>query len=50
MSLIEDKYTLREKIIVKLMYEYGLRIGEVLGLTLEDIQGDYITKQKVGAD
>lgn len=46
MNLIEDKYTLREKIIVKLMYEYGLRIGEVLGLTLEDIQGEHITKQK----
>lgn len=45
-KLIEDKYTLREKIIVKLMYEYGLRIGEVLGLTLEDIQGENITKQK----
>ncbi|AZV41554.1 integrase hypothetical protein [Peribacillus asahii] len=45
-KLIEDKYTLREKIIVKLMYEYGLRIGEVLGLTLEDIQGEDITKQK----
>ncbi|MCY8938527.1 tyrosine-type recombinase/integrase [Peribacillus frigoritolerans] len=45
-KLIEDRYTLREKIIVKLMYEYGLRIGEVLGLTLEDIQGEQITKQK----
>ncbi|MBJ8054424.1 site-specific integrase [Bacillus cereus] len=46
LRLIEDEYTLREKIIVKLMYEYGLRIGEVLGLTLEDIQGEDITKQK----
>ncbi|EJR53765.1 TPA: site-specific integrase [Bacillus luti] len=45
-KLIEDKYTLRDKIIVKLMYEYGLRIGEVLGLTLEDIHGEDITKQK----
>lgn len=45
-KLIEEKYTLREEIIVKLMYEYGLRIGEVLGLTLEDIQGESITKQK----
>jgi integrase len=45
-QLIEEKYTLREKIIVKLMYEYGLRIGEVFGLTLEDIQGEDITKQK----
>lgn len=46
LKLIEDKYTIREKIIVKLMYEYGLRIGEVLGLTLEDIQGDNVTKKK----
>lgn len=45
-KLIEDKYTLREKVIVKLMYEYGLRIGEILGLTLEDIQGEDITKKK----
>lgn len=45
-KLIEDRYTIREKIIVKLMYEYGLRIGEVLGLTLEDVQGEEITKQK----
>ncbi len=36
-TLINNKYTLRDHIIVKLMYEYGLRIGEVLGLTLEDI-------------
>jgi integrase len=45
-KLIEKKFTLREKIMIKLMYEYGLRIGEVLGLTLEDIQGEKITKQK----
>ena len=45
-KLIEDKYSLREKVIVKLMYEYGLRIGEVLGLTLEDIQGEDITNQE----
>lgn len=45
-TLIDDKYSLREKVIVKLMYEYGLRIGEVLGLTLEDIQGEDITKEK----
>ncbi|WP_277584995.1 tyrosine-type recombinase/integrase [Psychrobacillus antarcticus] len=46
LKVINDKYTLREKIIVKLMYEYGLRIGEVFGLTIEDIQGEEITKQK----
>lgn len=37
MELIDEEYGLREKIIIKLMYEYGLRLGEVLGLTLEDI-------------
>ena len=45
-KVIDDKYSLREKLIVKLMYEYGLRIGEVLGLTLEDIHGEDITKEK----
>lgn len=34
---IERKYGIREEIIVRLMFENGLRIGEVLGLTLEDI-------------
>lgn len=29
--------SLREEIIITLMYRYGMRIGEVLGLTLEDI-------------
>jgi len=30
----------RNIIIIRLMYEYGLRIGEVLGLTLEDLLCD----------
>ncbi|MBE4910196.1 site-specific integrase [Bacillus luteolus] len=29
---------IREEIIIRLMFEYGLRIGEVLGLTFEDIE------------
>lgn len=37
LSVIREKYSIREEIIVRLMYECGLRIGEVLGLTLEDI-------------
>lgn len=37
LKVIRDKYTLREEIIVRLMFECGMRIGEVLGLTLEDI-------------
>lgn len=35
--LIRDKYSLREECIVRLMYETGMRIGEVLGLTNEDV-------------
>lgn len=34
---MEKKYGIREEILVKLMFENGLRIGEALGLTLEDI-------------
>ncbi len=36
-EIIEEEYTIREEIIIDLMYKYGLRIGEVLGLTIEDI-------------
>lgn len=32
-----DIITLRNKCIIRLMYESGLRLGEVLGLTFEDI-------------
>ncbi|WP_102401001.1 tyrosine-type recombinase/integrase [Haloimpatiens massiliensis] len=42
MEVIKKEYTLREEIIVGLMYENGLRIGEVLGLTLEDIENNKI--------
>ncbi len=42
-QLIRQKYTLREECIVRLMYETGMRIGEVLGLTNEDI-----VNQKIG--
>lgn len=41
-KIINGKYGLREEIIVRLMYENGMRIGEVLGLTLEDIEEDKI--------
>jgi len=36
LSIIKKEYSLREEIIVRLMYENGMRIGEVLGITLED--------------
>lgn len=36
-KITEKKYSIREEIIVRLMFENGLRIGEVLGITQEDI-------------
>lgn len=33
----DSKYTLRDNLIIRLMFERGLRIGEVLGITIEDI-------------
>ncbi|GAE92735.1 hypothetical protein JCM21714_1749 [Gracilibacillus boraciitolerans JCM 21714] len=41
MEVVEESYGLREKVIIDLMYNYGLRIGEVLGLTFEDIEPSY---------
>ncbi|WP_372631892.1 tyrosine-type recombinase/integrase [Cohnella sp.] len=38
LKVIRGQYSLREEIIVRLMFECGARIGEVLGLTLEDIE------------
>lgn len=35
---IKKDFTVRDECIVRLMYECGLRIGEVLGLTNEDIR------------
>lgn len=35
---LENKNSLRNRIIIDLMYTTGMRIGEVLGLTLEDIK------------
>lgn len=40
LDYIQKNYTLREEIIVRLMFENGLRLGEVLGLTLEDIDNE----------
>ena len=40
LEVIRKYYTRREEIIVRIMYESGLRIGEVLGLTLDDIKPD----------
>lgn len=38
LDVIDKEYSLREKCIVRLMFEGGLRIGEVLGLTSEDLK------------
>lgn len=49
MSLLEDEddiITLRNKCMIRLMYEAGLRIGELLGLTLEDIEPRKISNGK----
>jgi integrase/recombinase XerD len=40
LEIIRKYYTRREEIIVRIMYESGLRIGEVLGLTLDDIKAE----------
>lgn len=40
--VIRKDYTVREEVIVRLMFECGMRIGEVLGLTIEDIDVDRI--------
>lgn len=37
LTVIREDYSLREECIVRLMFENGLRLGEVLGLTNEDI-------------
>jgi len=36
-----SKYGLREEVIIRLMFENGMRLGEVLGLTLEDLPSPY---------
>ncbi|HEF1904228.1 MULTISPECIES: tyrosine-type recombinase/integrase [Bacillus] len=38
MEIVEENYDLREKVIINLMYDYGLRLGEVLGVTFEDVE------------
>lgn len=39
---IRQNYTLRDECIVRLMYETGMRLGEVLGITNEDIVSEKI--------
>lgn len=48
LDVIKEEYTLREQCIVRLMYEGGLRIGEVLGLTAEDVRVEEFLDKKTG--
>ena len=48
LKVLVSNYSLREELIIVLMYEYGMRIGEVLGLTIEDVLGTNITKDNHG--
>lgn len=45
LDVIAKDYTIREECIVKLMYLGGLRIGEVLGLTIEDVRSEFYKNQ-----
>ena len=47
-KVIRDEYSEREECIVRLMFEAGLRIGEVLGLTSDDIVLEEINGEDVG--
>ncbi|MFL0246570.1 tyrosine-type recombinase/integrase [Candidatus Clostridium stratigraminis] len=46
-SLIRKEYSKREECIVRLMYQCGLRIGEVLGLTADDLTIEKIEDEYV---
>lgn len=46
LTIVRKDYTIREECIIRLMYQCGLRIGETLGLTADDvviekIRGEY---------
>lgn len=43
---VRTNYTLCEECIIRLMFESGLRIGEVLGLTGDDIVSEVINNKK----
>lgn len=48
LDVIKKDYTSREQCIIRLMYEGGLRIGEVLGLTAEDVKVEEFLDKKTG--
>lgn len=48
LGLVRSKYSLREECIIRLMYENGLRIGEVLGLTADDVVIEEVSGEDIG--
>ena len=48
LNVIRQDYSDREECIVRLMYEGGLRIGEVLGLTSEDLKIEDVINERTG--
>lgn len=50
LKVIRDEYSDREECIVRLMFEGGLRIGEILGLTSEDVRNEHIINERTGAE
>ena len=46
-SFIRSNFTAAEEIIVRLMFQCGLRIGEVLGLTADDLVIEKINEQYI---
>lgn len=46
-SLVRKRYSKREECIIRLMYQCGLRIGEVLGLTADDLVTETVENQCV---
>lgn len=48
LNVIREDYSDREECIVRLMYEGGLRIGEVLGITSEDLKIEDVINERTG--
>lgn len=46
-NIVRLDYSLRDEIIIRLMYQTGMRIGEVLGLTAEDVKMEKIENDYV---
>ncbi|MDO1630856.1 tyrosine-type recombinase/integrase, partial [Escherichia coli] len=40
-KLLEEANNIRDKFLIQLLYETGLRLGEVLSLRIDDIKFDF---------